>query len=189
VTFHLAIRLIWDIWLASWVIASFWSYRIARSPGFGEGALHWTLTAAGLALVVAIWSNAGWLTASLWPVGAGFGWTMAAMTAVGFAFAWWARLHLGPFWSASVGRKADHKVIDTGPYALARHPIYTGLIIASWATGAAHGAAGGAIGAALVTGGLYLKARLEERFLRAELGAAYEQYRRRTPMLIPFPRR
>ena len=39
----------------------------------------------------------------------------------------------------------------------------------------------------LMTVGFWLKARLEERFLRDELGAeAYDAYRRKTPMLIPF---
>ena len=35
--------------------------------------------------------------------------------------------------------------------------------------------------------GRWLKAALEERFLRQEFGpAAYDAYRRRVPMLIPF---
>jgi protein-S-isoprenylcysteine O-methyltransferase Ste14 len=34
---------------------------------------------------------------------------------------------------------------------------------------------------------MWMKARLEERFLREELGAdAYDSYRRRVPMLVPF---
>jgi protein-S-isoprenylcysteine O-methyltransferase Ste14 len=39
----------------------------------------------------------------------------------------------------------------------------------------------------LLTFGIWLKARLEERFLRQELGAAaYDDYSRRVPMLVPF---
>jgi len=38
-----------------------------------------------------------------------------------------------------------------------------------------------------MTLGWYIKARLEERFLRDELGAeAYAAYSRRVPMLVPF---
>jgi protein-S-isoprenylcysteine O-methyltransferase Ste14 len=38
-----------------------------------------------------------------------------------------------------------------------------------------------------MTLGFWIKARLEERFLRAELGAKdYDAYRRRVPMLVPF---
>ena len=39
----------------------------------------------------------------------------------------------------------------------------------------------------LMTLGWYVKARLEERFLRDELGAeAYGAYAQRVPMLLPF---
>ena len=41
--------------------------------------------------------------------------------------------------------------------------------------------------AALMSLGFWMKARLEERFLMAQLGeGAYADYRRRTPMLAPF---
>jgi len=78
-------------------------------------------------------------------------------------------------------------VIQTGPYRLVRHPIYTGMLIAVWALAVQLGAAASLIGAALMTFGFWMKARLEERFLSAELGeAAYADYRDRTPMLIPL---
>jgi protein-S-isoprenylcysteine O-methyltransferase Ste14 len=41
-------------------------------------------------------------------------------------------------------------------------------------------------GAVLMAVGFWLKARLEERFLGQELAATYPDYRRRTPMLVPF---
>jgi protein-S-isoprenylcysteine O-methyltransferase Ste14 len=104
----------------------------------------------------------------------------------GLLFTWWARLHLGRLWSGSITRKEGHRVIDTGPYGLVRHPIYTGLIFALFATAIAQAAISGLAGAALIAFGLWVKARIEERFLTAELGAdAYGAYRRRVPMLIP----
>jgi protein-S-isoprenylcysteine O-methyltransferase Ste14 len=71
------------------------------------------------------------------------------------------------------------------------HPIYTGLIVAIFATALAHGRIAGCLGAALVAAGLWLKARAEERFLKKELGEdVYGAYCRRVPMLLPFlPRR
>jgi protein-S-isoprenylcysteine O-methyltransferase Ste14 len=89
-------------------------------------------------------------------------------------------------WSSQVTRKQDHRIIDTGPYALVRHPIYTGLILAVLATAAVKGTLPGIAGAVFIVWGLWMKARLEERFLRTELGAAYDDYSRRVPMLIPF---
>ncbi|HSM96461.1 MAG TPA: hypothetical protein VLT91_10480 [Rhizomicrobium sp.] len=45
----------------------------------------------------------------------------------------------------------------------------------------------GIVGALIITLGMWMKARLEEGWLRQELGAdAYDSYRRRVPMLLPF---
>ena len=83
-------------------------------------------------------------------------------------------------------RKADHHIVDTGPYALVRHPIYTGLIIATVATAALEARAMAFAGLVLVIIGFWIKARLEERFLRIELGAeVYDGYASRTGMLFP----
>jgi Phospholipid methyltransferase len=90
-------------------------------------------------------------------------------------------------WSSVITRKEGHKIVDTGPYALVRHPIYTGLIIGLLATAVAEGRITGLIGGALVILGIWLKARTEERFLTAELDQeAYASYCRRVPMLVPF---
>ena len=108
---------------------------------------------------------------------------------MGFAFCWWARIHLGLLWSGRVTKKADHHIVETGPYALVRHPIYTGLLLAIGATMVAKGTLYGVAGAAAIMLSIAMKARLEERFLRNELGsAAYDGYARRVPMLVPFLR-
>jgi protein-S-isoprenylcysteine O-methyltransferase Ste14 len=112
---------------------------------------------------------------------------MTALTAAGFAFAWWARLHLGKLWSAFVTRKDKHHIIDTGPYRIVRHPIYTGVILATVAVAILKGNLYGVTGALLMVAGFWIKARLEERFLSKQLGpGTYAAYRRRVPMLIPF---
>ena len=92
----------------------------------------------------------------------------------------------GQLWSGTITRKADHRIVDTGPCGLVRHPIYTGILLAGLATMLAQGSLPGIAAAVLLTG-LWMKARMEEAWLRSELGAeAYDAYRRRVPMLVPF---
>jgi protein-S-isoprenylcysteine O-methyltransferase Ste14 len=77
------------------------------------------------------WPHAG----PLWPLGYDGGFLLAALTAPGFLFMWWARLHLGRLWSSAVTRKEGHYLVDTGPYAVVRHPIgfsYRSLNLFDW---------------------------------------------------------
>ncbi len=113
-------------------------------------------------------------------------WGAALLAAAGFGFALWARAHLGGLWSSGVTRKEDHKLIDSGPYAFVRHPIYAGVLMGCVALVAISGRTFGVMGFAFAVVGLFLKARLEERFLREELGVdVYGAYAKRVPMLVP----
>jgi protein-S-isoprenylcysteine O-methyltransferase Ste14 len=123
----------------------------------------------------------------IWHVGYNVAYLLAILTFAGLIFAWWARIYLGRLWSGSITRKEGHRVVDSGPYAFVRHPIYTGLIGATLATGIAAATANAILGGILIILGLCLKARIEEHFLSTELGpGAYAAYRRRVPMLVPF---
>jgi protein-S-isoprenylcysteine O-methyltransferase Ste14 len=185
-----AIYWLWDAWVVSWVVAAGWSARTAvRAP---RRAQLWrdALALAGAAIVINFAApypgSRGWHV-PLWWQSAPAAWGLVALTAAGFAFCWWARLHLGRLWSGIASRKADHRVVDTGPYRLVRHPIYTGLLAALLAMALLKGTPAAMLGFALAAVGLTLRARLEEQFLRAELGPeAYDSYSRRTPMLLPF---
>jgi protein-S-isoprenylcysteine O-methyltransferase Ste14 len=177
-----AIGGLWIAWFVGWHIAALWRDKpTARAPRRSY-RLHIVMVAAGVALTFGIFPP---FERPLWPVRPALGCAMVALALAGFAFAWWARLHLGKLWSGGIERTEHHRVIETGPYALVRHPIYTGLIAALVAAGAVHATPLALIGPALFALGFALKARLEEHFLEAELGG-YEEYRSRVPMLIPF---
>ncbi|RRI07004.1 isoprenylcysteine carboxylmethyltransferase family protein [Mesorhizobium tamadayense] len=180
-----AIAAIWLIWIVSWAAAAFWADPVQKRAGFlAEFPYRAVLVVGTILLFIPAHGYAGRLR--LWIPSLAGAWICAALIAVGLAFTWWARLHLGRLWSGTVTAKAEHRVVDTGPYGLVRHPIYTGLLLAIFATMAAKGTVWGIASAALLTIGIVMKARLEERFLRGELGAAYDDYMKRVPMLVPF---
>ena len=81
--------------------------------------------------------------------------------------------------------KHGQELISTGPYALVRHPIYTGLLVALAGTALYNGRWQGLLGLALFTISFWLKARSEENLLEREFGEEYRSYRARTPMLVP----
>ena len=177
--------LFWIAWLVSWIAAAFWASRTEKRAFSWDTVFYQVTTLVGAALLTP-WSARRLHVRQLWHVGYDGAMALALLTLAGLLFTWWARIHLGRLWSGSITRKEGHRVIDTGPYALVRHPIYTGLIFALFATAIAQATLSGLAGAALIAFGLWVKARIEERFLTAELGAdAYGAYRRRVPMLIP----
>lgn len=191
---QVAIVSLWVAWILSWVAAAAWAGKTEKRLG-AKGEMGYRLAAIVAAIVLIIgvqivvrYSHGRHVGAlRLWSITRAEGWACAALVACGFAFCWWARIHLGTLWSASITKKADHRVIDTGPYRIVRHPIYTGLLLAAYAAVAANGTVVALVVAAIMTFGLWMKARLEEAWLSRELEpGAYDAYRRRVPMLIPF---
>ncbi len=180
---------LWNIWIVSWLLAAAWSAPAAGRAGWRAQAPNLAVTAVGF-LFLFSQNRASPLTfVRLWRAAEPLAWAAVALTGLGFAFCWWARLHLGRLWSGTVTHKAGHRVIDTGPYGLVRHPIYTGILAGALGLAILDGTGGAFVGVALVTLGLAMKARLEEGFLKQALGAApYEAYAARTPMLIPWRR-
>jgi protein-S-isoprenylcysteine O-methyltransferase Ste14 len=185
-----ALWIAWLVWCICWYAAGAWSAATVQRPRTRQELPYRILTVCGIILLFALYPHPRELELPLWRMGPALAWALDAVALVGFAFTWWARLHLGRLWSPNVTRKTNHHVIDTGPYALVRHPIYTGVIAATLATAAQRGTALALLGAALMALGWYVKARLEERFLREQLGREnYDAYARRVPMLVPLPPR
>lgn len=185
-----AIQAMWLAWWISWLAAAAWSDRAVKRPPTRLQITYRVLAALGTVLLFGTFRHELRVELILWRIPNALAWTMAALVLTGLLFTWWARIHLGRLWSSSVTRKADHRVVDTGPYGVVRHPIYTGIILASFATAAMRGTALAWLGACVMTAGWVIKARLEEAFLRDQLGAeTYGEYARCVPMLVPRPGR
>jgi len=183
------LALIWLAWVVSWVVAAFWSGRTKTHVATRDSWVYRLPILIGAIFLMPL--TARLVGAEpLYHVGDFGTYILALVTVLGISFTWWARIHLGRFWSNAITHKEDHRIIDTGPYGMVRHPIYTGLIIGILATGLAVGTWTAILGALFVSFGEWQKARMEEGFLSAELGQeAYRNYSRRVPMIVPFLRR
>ena len=176
----------WGLFAVSWLLAALW-----RSPAIQQRSgpkvwLYRGLLVLGLVLLNHR-TSAAFHAARLWHVGWTGAYVLAFLTLPGFAFAWWARLHLGNLWSGAVTVKADHRVVDTGPYRFVRHPIYTGILFACLVSTIAVATWVAIAGFIAIVAGFWVKARLEEDLLAQELGAGnYAAYTARVPMLMPF---
>lgn len=180
------LALIWLAWVSSWVIASFWSGRTKTHVATWNSLIYRLPILCG-AILLAPQTAQLLGEKQLYDPGNAGTYALAVVTVLGISFTWWARIHLGRFWSNAITHKEDHRIIDTGPYGMVRHPIYTGLIVAILATGFAVATVTALLGAVCICFGEWQKARMEEGFLTAELGAeAYALYSRRVPMIVPF---
>lgn len=183
---RLVIRYAWVAIGLIWLAAAFTTKRTARS--MPRGALIAHLLALGLAfdLMFSNYFRVGFLRARFVPAGAWVAWTGCAAAMAGFAFTIWARFRLGRNWSGTVQVKQDHTLVRRGPYALVRHPIYTGLSLALLGTAVTIGEFRCLIGAALAFFEWKRKSQLEERFMIEQFGREYIEYRREVKGLIPF---
>ena len=77
-------------------------------------------------------------------------------------------------------------MIQSGPYALVRHPIYSGMLLAAMGTALVIGEWRGVLAVVVIWAAHSRKALREERLMTAEFGEEYAAYQRRTWRLLPF---
>jgi protein-S-isoprenylcysteine O-methyltransferase Ste14 len=177
---------VWLAWLAYWFVAALNVKRTERRERFAPLILNRAPLVIGALLLAFERQPLHWLSSRFLPLSQAFYWIGLFMLVAGLAFAVWARRYLGRNWSGIVTVKQDHELIRSGPYALVRHPIYTGLLFAILGTAVAIGEWRGLIAFVLITAGFVIKLRTEEKFMSETFGTQYAHYRAEVPALIPF---
>jgi protein-S-isoprenylcysteine O-methyltransferase Ste14 len=182
-TFVPVLSVLWLAWLLSWGLAAGWTDRTVaqQTPRsrLVQSLFIW------LGAFFCLKSFRGVFGEQILALPSWLGWLAVVTTSAGFAMTWWARLHLGRNWSAAVTLKAEHTLVRSGPYAITRHPIYSGLLVAVLSTALVRDSLAGLIGFGLILLGLALKLREEEAFLHGRFGPAYDVYKRDVAGLIP----
>jgi protein-S-isoprenylcysteine O-methyltransferase Ste14 len=176
----------WLVFLFTWSLAALWVRPAKRVEApLGRVGQQFLIVSAAL-LVFFPATSSGILALRFVPAGRVVFVLGVALTWLEVAFAIWARIHLGADWSGVVAIKEGQRLVRSGPYALVRHPIYTGILVGFIGTAIAIGELRGLLAIALITTACLLRIRMEERWLLEEFGAEYEQYRREVKALIPF---
>ena len=101
-------------------------------------------------------------------------------------FAWSTRT-MGANWSLLARTREDHSLVQTGPFALVRNPIYVALFGMMCGLAIALGHAANLILAIpLYLAGTLMRVSIEERLLRETFGQTFDDYARRVKRFIPL---
>jgi protein-S-isoprenylcysteine O-methyltransferase Ste14 len=182
-------RLATSAWILAglyWVVSGISLKPVARRERSGPRAAHVAVMILACVLLFNSRASLGPLAARFVPGGNWIQWMGFALTAAGCAFAVWSRVLLGGNWSATVTLKQGHELVRSGPYALVRHPIYAGFLVAVFGTALVVGEMRALLAFAIAFAAWLEKARREERFLRDEFDGEYVEYSRSVKRLIPF---
>ena len=169
-----------------WLAASLIRKRAVRRQSAKSRAVQGSLVFAGLVLLLDSRLGLGPLGWRFIPESAGAGILGFALAICGMAFAVWARISLGRNWSGIAAVKQGHELVRHGPYAIVRHPIYSGFLLALAGTAIALGEVRGLIGFALVWAALWMKLQTEEAFMLQQFGEQYREYKKKVKALVPF---
>jgi protein-S-isoprenylcysteine O-methyltransferase Ste14 len=174
----------WSAFVATWLAAE--NYNERRAPA--ERTRSWFGTAVTPGVVIASTISfavpaADWRSLTFYAPPVRILGLVILLAATALTI--WARLALGLMWSGAPAVKEQHQLRTSGPYAMTRHPIYTGIL-------------GMLLGSLLVAGGgrwivlfpvmlilFEVKIHIEERLMLAEFPDDYPRYRRLVPRLVP----
>jgi protein-S-isoprenylcysteine O-methyltransferase Ste14 len=177
---------LWLAWLGYWIVAATGAKETARRESIASRASHLVPLILGGVFLGVPHILGGTLEGRFHVRSLAWFWFSVALIVLGLGFSVLARVWLGGNWSGTVTLKQDHQLIRSGPYAYARHPIYTGLLLALFGSALAIGRWRTLVALALLIAALIRKITIEERFMDQEFGADYARYRAEVAALVPY---
>jgi protein-S-isoprenylcysteine O-methyltransferase Ste14 len=183
--FHLLLGIPWIVFIVYWIAGALKTRATREKESFTSRFVVLAIEVIGYLLIFGAWTGIGFLGTRVLPrslVGPVVG---VVLTWSGIALAIWARYHLAEYWSARVTIKEDHQLIRTGPYTHLRHPIYSGLILATLGSALVIDRWRCVLGLCLVLAGYCFKAKKEEAMLTQQFGDAFREHEKHTGFLIP----
>ena len=110
--------------------------------------------------------------------------------AAGCIFMLWARRSLGKMWGISSSQQVklydDHQIVQSGPYAFVRNPMYFGWIVAMFGLILLYPVWLVLLMFLFSLVAFIGRARREDAVLAGRFGEARTEYKKRTKFLVPF---
>jgi protein-S-isoprenylcysteine O-methyltransferase Ste14 len=176
----------WVVLIVLWLISALFSKRTQRAESTNSRSAYLVLAMIGGAIGSGLFFRGTWMFERFVPAAPTIQFSGFAIALLGTLFAAWARLTLGSNWSGRATVKQNHELIVRGPYAIARHPIYTGLLMVLAGTFIVVGQWRCLFGFAVILLALLVKMNQEERLMTETFPEQYPRYRRRVKALVPF---
>lgn len=183
----LIITACWVVFILVWWLAAFFVKRTVERQSMFTRLMTVVATAAAVVLMFAARLPLG-LRLPILPHTPAAGAAGAAICVLGFAFTFWARFTIGRNWSGTVTFKQDHELIQSGPYRLVRHPIYTGVLTMMLGSVLFVGTRAALLAFVMLCVGFKVKSRQEEEMMMKHFPDAYARYKARVRALLPIPR-
>jgi protein-S-isoprenylcysteine O-methyltransferase Ste14 len=175
----LAILIVWGVFWVGWLVSAFGAKPTVRRRGRPVALL---IIVVGAVVIRALGAGGPNGLTIHDPGVRAIG---AALVVCGLGLAVWARVMLGRNWGMPMTEKDQPELVTSGPYRFVRHPIYSGIVLATAGTALAV-SLGWLVVAGVICVYFGYSAVMEERILTEQFPEAYPPYQERTKMLIPF---
>ena len=186
IVYRWSVPVLWIFFWSYWGLSSLHTGKTEYAESKISRLFHLGMIGSAFAVVAFDRFHTGPLAWSILPESRLVLLTGTIITALGLAFAVWARMQLGINWSGAIAMKADQQLIQTGPYAIVRHPIYTGIVMGVLGTAIAIDGLRGILAIVLIFIAYFRKIWIEEKWLVNQFGSEYIQYQLKVKALIPF---
>lgn len=176
----------WAVFLVFWFVTSLFVKKTVEKRSVIQKDIALGLVILAILLLVVRLFFPEFLGISLWPYSSTSGVIADGVVGIGLFLLLWSRVFLGRNWSAGLVLKEQHQLIQNGPYAFVRHPIYTGLFLMILGEAIWYGTISWFTLFIAVFIGFWVKAQREEELLTEHFPTEYPAYKKRTKALIPF---
>ncbi|HXW56688.1 MAG TPA: isoprenylcysteine carboxylmethyltransferase family protein [Candidatus Cybelea sp.] len=180
-----AIELAWAATAIYFVVSALLTNKIKRREPIRRRVLDAILLFGGYFLLFSQLALPGPSNQHFIHTQRGFEIAGVGLSYLGLALTVWSRVRLGRYWSGVVALKQGHRLIQSGPYRVVRHPLYSGIILAAAGLSLCVRTWSSLLGIVFLVACFERRAVEEDALLSREFGAEFESYRERTGRLLP----